>query len=74
MNGKFDGRMKSFWLVVNDERGMAHDPYLHESAEDAFREAQRLAETHQGRFYVFESKGFSRKVTVQTVRTDDYPF
>lgn len=57
-----------FWIVVSDGRGPATWPYRHMSEADAFTEAQRLARTSTGRFFVMEAIGASEKNDVTTVR------
>ena len=66
-----------FWIVVSDGRGPATWPYRHMTEEAAFTEAQRLARTLPGRFFVMEAIGASEKNDVKTVRytaDDEIPF
>lgn len=72
---KFDGRMNSFWVVVSEDRGMSFQPCMHPTEASAFAEAERLAQSYSGKFYVLESKGYSQKVNVRTVRCgQELPF
>lgn len=61
-----------FWIVVSDCRGPATWPHRHMSESDAFNEAQRLARTGLGRFFVMEAIGASEKNDVKTVRYTDH--
>lgn len=60
-----------FWIVISDERGPSESPYRHGSERDAFEEAQRLARTHSGKFYVLEAIGASVKLDVRTERFNE---
>lgn len=61
-----------FWIVVSGERGPATWPHRHMTEESAFIEAQRLARTCTGRFFVMEAIGASEKNDVKTVRYTDH--
>lgn len=61
-----------FWIVVSDQRGPATWPYRHMTEISAFEEAQRLARTLTGRFFVMEAMGASEKNDVKTVRYTDH--
>jgi hypothetical protein len=60
-----------FWIVVSETRGVADFPYRHPTETEAFTEAQRLARTCSGKFFVMEAKGAAAKLDVQVSRFDD---
>jgi hypothetical protein len=57
-----------FWIVVSEARGPAAAPARHVTAEIAFMEAERLASTCSGKFFVMEAVGASAKRDVVTVK------
>lgn len=59
-----------FWIVVSESRGASYCPLRHSNESSAFAEAERLARTHSGKFFVMEAKGAAAKLDVQVSRFD----
>lgn len=57
-----------FWIVVSETRGPSDWPCRHTSEVSAFAEAERLARTCSGKFFVMEAKGAAAKMDVQVAR------
>lgn len=64
---------REFWVVWNPNGG--NPTVRHDSEQSALQEAERLARTSYGEFYVLHATSRSKRVDVSTVRLGpDLPF